>query len=87
MNERRLLFFGRGDRYWLNELARPCLGIGWRSSISVLADEASVVCRGDTIVATGRSGSRCTLGRFTKISGERAEELVRQTIGAPIDSP
>jgi hypothetical protein len=86
LDERRLLFFGRGNRYWLNELRHPCVGIGWRSSLSVDSNDATVVCRGDGIVATGKSGNRCTLGRFTLIPADRIEELMRQEDGEATDA-
>ena len=82
VDDKRILFYMRGDDVYLNELPHKCPGlkfeetIMYRSSVGQLCDMDIVTVMMD--VAFGfQPGASCGLGMFQPISEDEAEEIKR----------
>ncbi len=80
IDERRLVFFGGGERAWLNDLRRPCNGLRPKDLLSFDLRDGRA-CRLDQIRAVDRydvtsiSGPSCALGDFKPIPPGQAEVI------------
>ncbi len=79
LDDRHLVFKGMGDRIWVNELRRRCIGMH-RRDVLQFEMHANRVCDLDTFQAFTpglggiRSGS-CSLGRFEPVTAAQLEAM------------
>ena len=80
LDEQHLLFWGRGQRVWLNRLATRCKGLNDDLSLE-LATQGSQACRLSMLTA-GIYGAgpraRCAIGSFQEIPQQQAKVLAVQ---------
>ncbi len=81
LDQRHVLFKGSGDRFWLNELRMPCIGLR-RDSTPVIRLRDTQLCDMDTFQAVddmlgvwNRTSATCSLGQFTPITREQADGI------------
>lgn len=81
LDDRHVLFKGRGGKLWLNQLRSRCVGLR-QHSIPVIRLRDSQVCDMDTFQAMDsmlgvwqRTSAHCSLGTFTPITPEQADTV------------
>lgn len=81
LDRRNLVFWGPGDRIWLNRLRAECLGLR-RNAVLRFDLHSSRVCNLDSVTAVERSfwfwrrtSASCSLGQFEPISMEQVAAL------------
>jgi len=81
LDDRHVLFKGRGDRMWLNQLRTRCVGLR-RESTPVIRLRDSQICDMDTFQGVddmfgvlNRTSATCSLGTFTPITDEQADAI------------
>jgi hypothetical protein len=88
LDNRHLLFKGRGDRLWVNKLRARCPGLEPDSVLIVQRFGGNQFCSLDSFEATewfgyaGRPGVRCILGDFQPVTHAQIDEI-EKIIDAP----
>ncbi len=86
LNRELLLFKGRRDKFWLNRLRQPCIGLR-RTDTLAFEMRDNRLCNLDTFSGIGsfgrpleRTSARCGLGKFETISPEQVKLLKESLI-------
>lgn len=80
VDDQRLIFRGRGDKAWLNQLRTRCVGLR-RNDTLLFELRDNRVCDLDSVSVVDRflfwrrTGTRCALGKFEPISAEQAAQV------------
>ena len=81
LDDQHVLFKGRGDKLWLNQLRSRCIGLR-RQSTPVIRLRDSQLCNMDTFQGVdnlmgvwSRTSATCSLGTFTPVTPEQAEAI------------
>jgi len=81
LDDQHVLFKGRGDRMWLNQLRTRCIGLR-PGSTPLIRLRDSQICDMDTFQGVdnmlgvwSRTSSTCSLGTFTPITPEQADAV------------
>lgn len=81
LDDRRLLFFGRGDDAWVNAFEPRCTGLSRHDAIVLESSVGGQVCDGDPVTGVDRvfwqwqPGRTCLLGAFRKLDEGSARRL------------
>ena len=81
INRELVLFYGRGDKVWLNRLRRACIGLRRHDALAFEMRD-SRLCDLDTFSSVDtfggpleRTSARCSLGKFEPVSPQQAQLL------------
>ena len=84
LNDQALIFWGRGDKVWLNRLRTRCIGLRKNSTLRFDL-HSTQACDMDTVAAIDNFFLRwqkvsgdCALGKFEPISPQQAEVLLAE---------
>ena len=84
LDDKHILFWGRGDRVWLNTLRSRCVGMRPRDTLQLEVRD-NQICNFDMVSTIERFGAgfmpvsaRCGLGDFVEINKEQAQVLVEE---------
>ena len=79
LNDRALVFRGRGGRAWINQLPRPCPGLR-RDMVLAIETRGSRICSRDQFRGMPRIGPEaatgfCSLGTFRPIEADNLDAI------------
>jgi hypothetical protein len=84
LDDQHILFWGRGDKAWLNTLTTKCIGLRPRDTLE-LELRSGQLCRLDTVgsidlttLGPFRKSARCALGDFRQMTHEQAKVLTQE---------
>ncbi len=84
LDDQHILFWGRGDKVWLNALTTKCIGLRPRDTLE-LELRSGQLCRLDTVGSIDltthgpyRKSARCSLGDFRQMTHEQAKVLAQE---------